>query len=82
MATQKERFLKYLQTCVKSTRTTENNPLFLKDNAPKDYVRFLEPDLLFDYNPGKWAHVGSMYDINDYNKAREIFDELIVDEAL
>lgn len=81
MATQKERFLKYLQTCVKSTRATENNPLFLKDNAPKDYVRFLEPDLLFDYNPSKWTHVGSMYDINDYNKAREIFDKLIADEA-
>ena len=51
MATQKERFLKYLQTCVKSTRATESNPLLLGGNAPKDYVRFLEPDRLFDYNP-------------------------------
>ena len=73
MATQKERFLKYLQTCVKSTRATESNPLLLGGNAPKDYVRFLESDRLFDYNPSKWAHVGSMYDINDYNKALEVF---------
>ena len=35
MATQKERFLKYLQTCVKSTRATESNPLLLGGNAPK-----------------------------------------------
>ena len=81
MATQKERFLKYLQTCVKSTRATENNPLLLGGNAPKDYVRFLESDRLFDYNPNKWAHIGSMYDINDYNKAFEIFNELIADKA-
>ena len=81
MATQKERFLKYLQTCVKSTRATESNPLLLGGNAPKDYVRFLESDRLFDYNPSKWAHVGSMYDINDYNKALEVFNELITDKA-
>lgn len=81
MATQKERFLKYLQTCVKSTRATESNPLLLGGNAPKDYVRFLESDRLFDYNPSKWAHVGSMYDINDYNKALEVFNELIADNA-
>ena len=80
MATQKERFLKYLQTCVKSTRATDSNPLFLGGNAPKDYARFLEPDRLFDYNPSKWAHVGSMYDITDYNKAVEIFNELIADK--
>ena len=81
MAEQKERFLKYLQTCVKSTRATESNPLLLGGNAPKDYARFLEPDRLFDYNPSKWAHIGSMYDINDYNKALEVFNELIADKA-
>lgn len=78
---QKDRFLKYLQTCVKSTRATESNPLLLGGNAPKDYARFLEPDRLFDYNPNKWAHIGSMYEINDYNKALEVFNELIADEA-
>lgn len=77
----KERFLKYLQTCVKSTRATESNPLLLGGNAPKDYARFLEPDRLFDYNPSKWAHIGSMYNINDYYKALEVFNELIADEA-
>lgn len=76
----KERFLKYLQTCVKSTRATESNPLFLGGNAPKDYVRFLESDRLFDYNPNKWVHVGSIYDINDYEKALEVFNDLIADE--
>lgn len=79
MATQKERFLIYLQTCVKSTRTSESNPLFLGGNAPKDYARFLESDRLFDYNPTKWEHIGSMYDINDYRKALEVFNELIID---
>ena len=79
MATQKERFLEYLKTCVKSTRVTESNPLLLGGNAPKDYVRFLESDRLFDYNPDKWKYVGSMYDINEYNKALNIFNELISD---
>ena len=55
MATQKERFLSYMQTCVKSTRATDSNPLFLGGNAPKEYARFLEPDRLFDYNPSKWT---------------------------
>lgn len=81
MFTQKERFLKYLQTCVKSTRATDSNPLFLGGNAPKDYARFLESDRLFDYNPTKWAHIGSMYDINSYSKALEIFNELISDDG-
>lgn len=76
----KERFLKYLQTCVKSTRVTEANPLLLGGNAPKDYVRFLESDRLFDYNPEKWTNVSSMYDINDYEKALAIFNLLITDE--
>lgn len=80
MATQKERFLKYLQKCVKSTRSTDSNPLFLAGNAPKDYARFLEPDRLFDYNPSKWESTGSLYAITDYDKAKEIFDELISDE--
>lgn len=78
--TQKDRFLKYLQTCVKSTRVTESNPLLLGGNAPKDYARFLESDRLFDYNPRKWAHLGSMYDINEHSKALEVFNELIADE--
>lgn len=80
MATQKERFLKYLQTCVKSTRASENNPLHLGGNAPKDYTRFLESDRLFDYNPSKWTHLGSMYDINDADKAMEVFNALVADE--
>lgn len=80
MTTQKERFLKYLQTCVKSTRATDANPLLLGGNAPKDYTRFLEADRLFDYNPSKWAHIGSMYDINDASKALDVFNALIADE--
>ena len=43
MATQKERFLKYLQTCVKSTRATESNPLLLGGNAPRITGRFFDP---------------------------------------
>lgn len=80
MATQKERFLQYLQTCVKSTRATNSNPLLLGGNAPRDYARFLESDRLFDYNPSKWEHLGSMYDINEYRKALEVFNELIADD--
>ncbi len=72
MATQKERFLKYLQTCVKSTRATESNPLLLGGNAPKDYVRFLESDRLFDYNPSKWAQ----------KESRDFFDPLKMAESI
>lgn len=78
--TQKESFLKYLQNCVKSTRSTQNNPLYLGGNAPKDYARFLESDKLFDYDPGKWIGV-NMYDITDAAKAEEIFFELYNDSA-
>lgn len=81
MITQKERFLKYLQTCVKSTRATDSNPLLLGGNAPKDYTRFLESDRLFDYNPSKWENTGSMYNIKDFETALEIFNELINDDG-
>lgn len=60
MATQRERFLQYLQTCVKSTRVTDSNPLLLGGNAPKDYARFLESDRLFDRDTLLVCH----YDVN------------------
>ena len=78
MINNKESFLKYLQTCVKSTRNTSNNPLYLANNAPKDYVRFLESEKLFDYNPKKWVDI-NMYEIDDPKKAEEIYYTLYKD---
>lgn len=76
---QKEKFLQYLQTCVKSTRATESNPLLLGGNAPKDYTRFLESGKLFDYNLQKWGNI-NMYEIFDPEQAESIFRELISDD--
>lgn len=78
--TNKESFTQYLKSCVKTNRSTNNNPLYLGGNAPKDYARFLESDKLFDYDPGKWIGV-NMYDITDAAKAEEIFFELYNDSA-
>jgi hypothetical protein len=80
MINQRQRFLTYLQTCVKSTRATDNNPLLLGGSAPKDYAKFLESERLFDYNPPKWAHISSMYDINEHRVALDIFKKLISDK--
>lgn len=74
----RESFLHYLNTCVKSTRSTQNNPLYLAGNAPKDYARFLEPDRLFDYNPEKWKGF-DMFSIDDPDEAERIFFELYND---
>lgn len=78
--TNKESFTQYLKSCVKTNRSTNNNPLYLGGNAPKDYARFLESDKLFDYDPGKWIGV-NMYDITDAAKAEEIFFVLYNDSA-
>lgn len=36
---------------------------------------------MFDYNPAKWEHIGSMYDINEYSKALKVFNGLIADKG-
>lgn len=74
----RESFLHYLNTCVKSTRSTQNNPLYLAGNAPKDYARFLESDRLFDYNPERWKDF-DMYSIDDPDEAERIFYKLYND---
>lgn len=77
---QKEKFLQYLQTCVKSTRATASNPLLLGDNASNSYASFLEPDKLFDYNPQKWVNI-NMYNIIDPEEAERVFTALISDDG-
>lgn len=73
-----ELFYNYLTKCVKTAHRTPQNPLFMAANAPKDYVRFLKSDRLFDYNPHLWDGV-NMYDISDPNEAYEIFTKLMND---
>lgn len=77
----KQMFKFYLDKCCKTSHRTDQNPLYLSGNASSSYMSFLEADKLFDYNPGKWAHITSMYNIADSTKAEEIFSQLLADPA-
>lgn len=77
----KRMFEYYLVKCCKTSHRTDQNPLYLSGNAPGSYMSFLQPDRLFDYNPAKWSHINSIYEITDPREAESIFTQLIADPA-
>ena len=42
-------------------------------------MSFLEPEKLFDYNPQKWSHIRSLYEITNHHEAEKIFTQLLAD---
>lgn len=75
----KRQFAFFLERCCKTSHRTDRNPLYLSGNAPVSYISFLEPDKLFDYNPQKWSHIRSMYEITNHHEVEKIFTQLLAD---
>lgn len=73
-----EEFRYYLSNCVKSTKIV-NGVYTLGESAVNSYISFLKPLKLFDYNPSKWTHIASMYDITDPERVDAILQELLAD---
>lgn len=75
----KSEFKYYLSYIARSARRTSEG-FNLGKTAVDSFLSFIEPEKLFDYNPDKWKHIMSMYDITDCNEVKSIADELLNDD--
>ena len=76
----KSEFKYYLANVARSARRTSEG-FNLGRTAVDSFMSFLESNRLFDYNPEKWSHIESMYDITNPEKVKQIADELLNDET-
>ena len=76
----KSEFKYYLANVARSARRTSDG-FNLGRTAIDSFMSFLEANKLFDYNPEKWSHIESMYDITSPEEVKQIADELLNDEA-
>ena len=76
----KSEFKYYLANVARSARRTSDG-FNLGRTAVDSFMSFLEANKLFDYNPGKWSHIESMYDITSPEEVKQIATELLSDEA-
>ena len=77
-------FCYFLSECVKSSRNTNNILGTLGDTAVASYLSMLDKRSdgtieLFDYNPERWSHIHSIYQITDPKEAEQIYEELLND---
>lgn len=70
----------YLSNVAKSSRITSNG-YNLQKSAVSSYLLFIEPVKLFDYNPSKWSHIESLYDITKPEEVDSIVRSLMSDPA-
>ena len=78
----KEEFKLYLEKAARSGSKKEggNNLINLGSTAVSSYLLFIEVEKLFDYNPEKWNHIESLYDIIDSSTIKDIATNLLKDE--
>lgn len=76
----KSEFKYYLANVARSSRRTSEG-FNLGKTAVDSFLSFLEPDRLFDYNPEKWNHIVSLYDITDPVLIKQIADDLLSDQS-
>lgn len=76
----KSEFKYYLANVARSSRRTSEG-FNLGKTAVDSFMSFLEANRLFDYNPEKWSHIESMYDITNPEKVKQVADDLLNDNA-
>lgn len=76
----KSEFKYYLANVARSARRTSEG-FNLGKTAVDSFMSFLEANRLFDYNPEKWSHIESMYDITNPEKVKQVADDLLNDNA-
>lgn len=79
-STLKQEFTAYARTCILSRRPSNKDNFILGQSAADSYVSFVEVDKLFSYNPNKWGHIKSIFDIDKSETIKEIYLQLIHDE--
>ena len=76
----KAEFKYYLANVARSARRTSDG-FNLGRTAVDSFLSFIEADRLFDYDPQKWNHIKSMYDITKPDEVKQIADDLLNDKA-
>ena len=76
----KSEFKYFLANVARSARRTSEG-FNLGKTAVDSFMSFLEVNRLFDYNPEKWSHIESMYDITNPEEVKQIADNLLNDKA-
>lgn len=76
----KSEFKYYLANVARTARRTSEG-FNLGRTAVDSFLSFLEPDKLFDYNPEKWGHIESLYDITDPVLIKQIANDLLSDQS-
>lgn len=74
----KAQFEYFLKACCKSSRRTQDG-FNLGGSAIASIIAYIEPKLLFAYNPDKWKHVKSMYEITSPSVVLSICNDLLND---
>ena len=77
----RKEFQEYVYSCVLSRRPANKTEVIIGRSAAESYLSFVEVDKLFSYNPTRWKHIVSIFDIDSSKEIMEIFKELMNDEA-
>lgn len=73
----KNRFREFLSKCVKPSRGKGDEKLSFGDGAVQSYITYLEK--VFDYNPQKWMHIESIYDLRDVDTVKDVVEKILND---
>lgn len=73
-------FVEYINTCVLSRRPANKTEFIIGKTAADSYISFVKPNKLFSYNPSKWSHIKSIFEISSSEKIHEIITELFNDD--
>lgn len=77
----RKEFQDYVNSCVLSRRPANKADIIIGRTAAESYLSFVEVDKLFSYNPARWKHIKSIFNIDSSKEIMEIFKELMNDET-
>ena len=60
----RKEFQEYVYSCVLSMRPANKTEVIIGRSAAESYLSFVEVDKLFSYNPARWKHIESIFNID------------------
>ncbi|MBO7412152.1 MAG: AAA family ATPase [Fibrobacter sp.] len=75
MRERRERIESEFRSYLSNVAKNEHNST-LSSSSIATFLRVIKSEILFDYNPTKWAHVESVYDITNAEEIEKIIEDL------
>ena len=75
MRERRERIESEFRSFLSNVAKNEHNST-LSSSSIATFLRVIKSEILFDYNPTKWAHVESVYDITNAEEIEKIIEDL------